>query len=116
MSNEEAVDVVMQSCSRAKKKVVRPSTPEAKLKMTRGNIPARENERSPPSKCRRVSTVKQTKIKNENRVFIEKLDYEGLLAACKKLADLAVDRGSLDDITVMIIDLHTLTQPLSSVT
>lgn len=71
---------------------------------------------SPPSKSRRISQVKQTKIKTrspskENQVLIEKPAYDGLLAACKKLADLAVDRGSLDDITVMIVDLNHYTKP-----
>lgn len=42
---------------------------------------------------------------NENEASNEKSAHSRLLTACKKLAELAVDRGSLDDITVMIIDL-----------
>ncbi|KAH6763264.1 hypothetical protein C2S52_020697 [Perilla frutescens var. hirtella] len=139
VSNQEAVDVVMQSCSEGKKQLVRSSsekkcrvvypctspTPLAKSKRlchpTGRKMPTiqqkrREDEHccengSPPSKSQRISLVKQTKIKthfpsNENEVLIEKPPYDGLLSACKKLADLAVNRGSLDDITVMIIDLN----------
>lgn len=68
---------------------------------------------SPPSKSRRISVVKQMKIKtyfpsNENEFLIEKPAYDGPLAACKELANLAVARGSMDDITVMIVDLNHL--------
>lgn len=71
-----------------------------------------ENVSSPPSKSRRISIVKKMKIKtqfpsNENEVLIEKPGaYGGLLGACKELANLAIARGSLDDITVMIVDLN----------
>ncbi|PIA51646.1 hypothetical protein AQUCO_01100483v1 [Aquilegia coerulea] len=68
---------------------------------------------SPPSKSRRISLVKQQKVKshsplqqikhNRKRPFSNRL-----VTACKELVNLAVTRGSLDDITVMIIDLHQL--------
>lgn len=90
MNNEEAVDVVMRSL------------------MTRSR--SCENG-SPPAKFRRISLVKRTKMKtrfssNENEALNERPTDSRLLTACKKLAELAVDRGSLDDITVMIIDLN----------
>ncbi|KAG6396469.1 hypothetical protein SASPL_142619 [Salvia splendens] len=105
VSNEEAVDVVMQSCSSAKKQRIRnPSGRKMDSIRQRGSA---DEDGSPPAKSRRISVVKKTKMKtrfpeNENRFLNER----GLLAACKKLADLAVGRGSLDDITVMIIDLN----------
>lgn len=109
MSNEEAVDIVMLSCSSGKKQQIRsPSGRKMANIRQRGGADERCGEdRSPPAKCRRVPVVKQMKMKtrfpgNENRVLNERR----LLASCKKLADLAVDRGSLDDITVMIIDLN----------
>ncbi|XP_073021353.1 probable protein phosphatase 2C 14 [Primulina eburnea] len=68
--------------------------------------------RSPPSKIRRISSVQQMKIKknpfpqNENVDLVEeKPACIVLLSACKELVSLAVTRGSLDDITVMIVDL-----------
>ncbi|XP_073130089.1 probable protein phosphatase 2C 14 [Henckelia pumila] len=68
--------------------------------------------RSPPSKIRRISSTQQIKIKknpfphNENADLAEKKPTcSSLLTACKELANLAVTRGSLDDITVMIVDL-----------
>lgn len=68
--------------------------------------------RSPPSKIRKISSVQQMKIKknpfphNENVDSVEKKPAcSALLSACKELASLAVTRGSLDDITVMIVDL-----------
>lgn len=70
---------------------------------------------SPPSKSRRISVANQMKIKthfpsNENEFLFDKHPtYGGLLSACKKLADLAVARGSLDDVTVMIVDLNYYT-------
>lgn len=66
---------------------------------------------SPVSKSRRISLAKQMKIRtqfpnNENEVLGEKSTNGGLLAACKELGNLAVARGSLDDVTVMIVDLN----------
>ncbi|KAK9276914.1 hypothetical protein L1049_006452 [Liquidambar formosana] len=68
-----------------------------------------ENE-SPPSKARRISLVKRKNMKTQSPFQeISSLKKRpasgGLLAACKELVNLAVSRGSLDDITVMIIDL-----------
>lgn len=57
-----------------------------------------ENE-SPPSKSRRISLVKRVNMKIQPAPG-------GLVAACKELVNLALSRGSLDDITVMIIDLN----------
>lgn len=60
----------------------------------------------------RVSSATMMKVKsqflnNENDdVSGEQSSNTGILGACKKLVNLAVDRGSLDDITVMIVDLH----------
>ncbi|PON64258.1 Protein phosphatase [Parasponia andersonii] len=70
-----------------------------------------ENE-SPPSKSRRISLVKRVNMKmdsptKENSEFYKKRpESGGLVAACKELVNLSVSRGSLDDITVMIIDLN----------
>ncbi|XP_054821334.1 probable protein phosphatase 2C 14 [Prosopis cineraria] len=67
-----------------------------------------ENE-SPPSKSRRISSAKRVFIKKETPVkpikVCKKSATSGLLPACKELVNLAVGRGTLDDITVMIIDL-----------
>ncbi|KAL9270675.1 putative protein phosphatase 2C 14 [Drosera capensis] len=70
-----------------------------------------ENE-SPPAKCR--STIlfqenkKTTKVRSPSQEIINRRQptSRNLVAACKELADLAVARGSLDDVTVMIIDLR----------
>lgn len=69
-----------------------------------------END-SPPSKTRRVSLVKRVSVKTESPIK-ENCGHEKkpacgvLVAACKELVNLAVSRGSLDDITVMIVDLN----------
>lgn len=72
---------------------------------------ANENE-SPPSKSRRISLVKRVNMKTMSPTK-ESISYKmskttsnGLVAACEELVNLAVSRGSLDDITVMIIDLN----------
>lgn len=72
---------------------------------------ANENE-SPPSKSRRISLVKRVNMKTMSPTK-ESISYKmskttsnGLVAACDELVNLAVSRGSLDDITVMIIDLN----------
>ncbi|KAL0408559.1 UNVERIFIED_CONTAM: putative protein phosphatase 2C 14 [Sesamum radiatum] len=141
VSNQEAVDIVMQSCSGTKKQFMKSSpqnsctiasplskSPRASVvkskkifhqtghKTSTAQQKRSEDEHccengSPPSKCRRIYLVKQMKVKthfpsNENEILIEKPAYGGLLAACKELVNLAVTRGSLDDITVMIIDLN----------
>jgi protein phosphatase 1L len=69
-----------------------------------------ENE-SPPPKSRRISLVKRVNMKTEspskeNISYKRRPPHGGLVAACKELVNLAVSRGSLDDITVMIIDLN----------
>ncbi|KAL4319134.1 hypothetical protein GQ457_18G022190 [Hibiscus cannabinus] len=67
---------------------------------------------SPPSKFRRISLVKRISLKpespsQENTSFKKRpSSAAGIMAACKELVSLAVSRGSLDDITVMIIDLN----------
>lgn len=107
----------MQSCSLVELQIRHPNGRKMPTSQHRrsGDEWCCENG-SPPSKSRRISQGKQAKIKTrfpskENQVLIEKPAYDGLLAACKKLADLAVDRGSLDDITVMIVDLNHYTEP-----
>ncbi|OMO81640.1 phosphatase 2C (PP2C)-like protein [Corchorus olitorius] len=67
---------------------------------------------SPPSKLRRISLVKRISLKPDspsqenNTKFMKRPSSSGLMAACKELVNLAVSRGSLDDITIMIIDLN----------
>lgn len=70
-----------------------------------------ENE-SPPSKAPRISLTNQVKMKmkyssdQENHCCFDRKPASCVLvAACKELVNLAVARGSLDDITVMIINL-----------
>uniref|UniRef100_A0A2C9UMX3 protein-serine/threonine phosphatase n=1 Tax=Manihot esculenta TaxID=3983 RepID=A0A2C9UMX3_MANES len=71
-----------------------------------------ENE-SPPLKSRRISLFKRinTKIDSPNKEnSVHKkgpaASMVGLAAACDELVNLAVRRGSMDDITVMVIDLN----------
>lgn len=71
-----------------------------------------ENQ-SPPSKVQRVSLDKRKGFKNqssthENSVCCPKKQPTsvGIAAACRELTNLSLSRGSLDDITVMIIDLN----------
>ncbi|KAB5537503.1 hypothetical protein DKX38_015036 [Salix brachista] len=69
-----------------------------------------ENE-SPPTKLRKISLVKRINIKTEspvkeNSCYRKRSASSVLEDACKELVNLAVSRGSLDDITVMIIDLN----------
>ncbi|KAL6193280.1 hypothetical protein ACLB2K_034364 [Fragaria x ananassa] len=71
---------------------------------------ASENE-SPPSKSRRISSVKRANMKSESPIkensgCTMSPASGGLVTACKELVSLALSRGSLDDITVMIIDLN----------
>ncbi|KAG8383244.1 hypothetical protein BUALT_Bualt05G0164200 [Buddleja alternifolia] len=146
VSNQEAVDIVMESCLGGKKRLVR-SSPQNKdrIYLCTSVSPLSKSPRvslvkpkrmfhptghkastvqqkrsedelccesgSPPSKSRRISLAKKMKTKihfpsDENDFLFEKPAYtDGLVAACKELANLAVARGSLDDITVMIVDL-----------
>lgn len=71
-----------------------------------------END-GPPTKLRRISLMNRLNPKldrsnQENNGPNASSSAVGLVAACKELANLAVSRGSLDDITVMIIDLTCL--------
>ncbi|XP_048502714.2 uncharacterized protein LOC104897184 [Beta vulgaris subsp. vulgaris] len=70
-----------------------------------------ENE-SPPAKLRRTSLFPHNnmKIQSPRSENNKKSVSEGLLAGCKKLANLAASRGSMDDITVMVVDLKQFGQ------
>lgn len=66
------------------------------------------SENSPRKKVRRISPKVQEKSclainhdKSDKNIWTS----DRFMVACKKLVSLAVNRGSLDDITVMIIDL-----------
>ncbi|XP_030443687.1 probable protein phosphatase 2C 14 [Syzygium oleosum] len=67
---------------------------------------------SPPLKSRRISLFERINTKTECLCSQENngdcnngFSSAGLVAACTELANLAISRGSLDDITVMVIDL-----------
>ncbi|KAJ8564621.1 hypothetical protein K7X08_001081 [Anisodus acutangulus] len=151
VGDQEAVDLIMQSCPREKSKQLPVATlnekgdefncvsksPSSKLRrvsiiksnrkrscspcckktdnnwMTSEDDFGNENEGPPPTKARRVSTVNQTNMKmkiyspnQENNSGLNKKQHSNaLVAACRELGNLAVSRGSSDDITVMIIDL-----------
>ncbi|KAH6771234.1 hypothetical protein C2S52_016037 [Perilla frutescens var. hirtella] len=125
VSNQEAVDIVVQSCSSSKKgsayhcTSVSPSSNSPRLSSHKSKRVFHQKEtedgqccgsESPASKSRRISLATQMKVKtqfpnNENDVLGEKTSHGGLLGACKELVNLAVARGSLDDITVMVVDL-----------
>ncbi|XAR48115.1 Phosphoprotein phosphatase [Bertholletia excelsa] len=68
-----------------------------------------ENE-IPPLKTRKISFEMDLNVQSPNpehrRSYGKRQASDGLLAACNELVELAVTRGSLDDITVMIIDLN----------
>ncbi|GAB4829255.1 hypothetical protein Ancab_018921 [Ancistrocladus abbreviatus] len=66
-----------------------------------------END-SPPLKLRRISLFQHNNMRNQSPSQDNKRQQMSgsLTTACKELLNLAVSRGSLDDITVMIIDLN----------
>lgn len=143
VSNQEAVDIIMQSCSSGNKLTrsspakkgsvyhctspctgVSPSSSSPRLPSHKSKrifhstcVHQKEIEdgkccedESPASKSRRISLATQMKARtqfqnNENDVAGENSSNGGLLSACKELVNLAVARGNLDDITVMVVDL-----------
>uniref|UniRef100_A0A803M730 protein-serine/threonine phosphatase n=1 Tax=Chenopodium quinoa TaxID=63459 RepID=A0A803M730_CHEQI len=64
------------------------------------------NKNESPAKLRRTPlfSPKSIKTQSPNREN-KRPTSDGLVAACKKLVNLAVSRGSMDDITVMVVDL-----------
>ncbi|XP_057776801.1 probable protein phosphatase 2C 14 isoform X2 [Salvia miltiorrhiza] len=121
VSNQEAVDIVKQSsCSSSKK--LKGSSPAKNgcLYHSASVSPSSQSPRLPSHKSKRISHHKDGRccegeksspapktqfLNNENDVLGDKSTNAGLVGACKELVNLAVARGSLDDITVMIIDL-----------
>ncbi|KAJ0763313.1 putative protein-serine/threonine phosphatase [Helianthus annuus] len=98
VGNQEAIDVVtrcMTNLSPKVKKVYR-----VKRMKHRDNS---END-EPQNIARRVV---KTSDQNQNQNQDHGLTADGLVGACKELVNLAVKRGSLDDITVMILDLKS---------
>ncbi|XP_043703946.1 uncharacterized protein LOC122654041 [Telopea speciosissima] len=96
-----------------KVKIQSPSKESGRYK--KNNLRKDENESSgenlsPSSKLQKIPLIKQHKVKihvqNQENNHFQQRNSGGLMAACKELVNLAVSRGSLDDITVMIIDLE----------
>ncbi|KAK9934595.1 hypothetical protein M0R45_021732 [Rubus argutus] len=86
-------------------------TKENKMRPACGENDFTSENESPPSKSRRISLVKRVNMKiespmKENSGYKMRPASGGLVTACKELVNLALSRGSLDDITVMIIDLN----------
>ncbi|CAK9186697.1 unnamed protein product, partial [Ilex paraguariensis] len=118
VGNQEAVDIVMGTCS-VDKKPEPTGDPEKENDNEFGCIRRQEMKMIlamktkvlPPTKARRVSLVSQMKVhpqspNQENSSYKKRPAPGRLVAACKELVNLAVARGSLDDVTVMIIDLN----------
>lgn len=64
-----------------------------------------QNE-NPAAKLRRTSLFAHKSVNLQSPRTENKRPFsEGLLGSCRKLANLAVSRGSMDDITVMLVDL-----------
>ncbi|KAL9241125.1 hypothetical protein vseg_015271 [Gypsophila vaccaria] len=93
-----------------KKKQTTPRSPS--FRKTK-NVFDTENE-SPPAKLRRTALFphKNMKSRSVDQENTRPCPEGGLVAACKKLVNLAVTRGSMDDITVMIIDLKHFKQAM----
>ncbi|KAI3817518.1 hypothetical protein L1987_11310 [Smallanthus sonchifolius] len=115
VGNQEAIDVVtrcMTNLSPKLKKVCRVKQIKQRVNNNRKeneNYLTSEND-EPEHKARRgVSFVKRAKSRpqNQNQDQDHGLTADGLVDACKELVNLAVKRGSLDDITVMILDLKS---------
>ncbi|XP_047957361.1 probable protein phosphatase 2C 14 isoform X2 [Salvia hispanica] len=130
VSNQEAVDIVMQSCSSSKKLKGFSPAKNGCLYHCASVSPSSLSPRLPSHKSKRISHYRETQdekccerespasstprmssktqfLNNENDVSGDKSSNPGLLGACKELVNLAVARGSLDDITVMIVDLSS---------
>ncbi|GMP82628.1 hypothetical protein CsSME_00036847 [Camellia sinensis var. sinensis] len=111
LSNSPSSMLQRVSLVKQKKKMGRPC-PSKKKTVNRKeskNGFACENKSPPPSKTRRISFQMNMRIHSPNQEYKshdKRSASSGLAAACNELANLAVTRGSLDDITVMIIDLN----------
>ncbi|CBI16793.3 unnamed protein product, partial [Vitis vinifera] len=124
VGNQEAVDTVMRSGSIERK--LGPSggghfqkendggyfsvntSPASKLRRI-SLLKQPKTMSHPPSKARRISLVKRLNMKTQSprqeKSYKKSFASSRLVAACKELMNLALTRGGLDDITVMIIDL-----------
>ncbi|KAL1550385.1 protein-serine/threonine phosphatase [Salvia divinorum] len=130
VSNQEAVDIVMQSCSSSKKLKGFSPAKNGCLYHCTSVSPSSLSPRLPSHKSKRISHHRETQdekcceleslasstprvssktqfLNNENDVLGDKSSNTGLLGACKELVNLAVARGSLDDVTVMVVDLSS---------
>ncbi|KAJ0242897.1 protein phosphatase 2C 14 [Hirschfeldia incana] len=117
VSNQEAVDIVLSVQGQRKTPResedenlfkglvnVSPSSKLRRVSLVKCAKPYHsENESpyhemgSPPSKARKITALKRIKMKSESSWVKE---------ASKELVNLAVSRGSMDDITVVIVDLN----------
>ncbi|XP_071691726.1 probable protein phosphatase 2C 14 [Rutidosis leptorrhynchoides] len=96
VGKQEAIDVVTRCMASPKQNKVC----QVKQLKRRVNNNWNESENDEPQrKAKRVSFENHT---NKDHG----LTPDGLVEACKELVNLAVTRGSLDDITVMIVDLQ----------
>ncbi|KAI7727323.1 hypothetical protein M8C21_027595 [Ambrosia artemisiifolia] len=91
VGNQEAIDVVTRCMTNL--------SPKVKKVYRVKRIKHRANSENDEPAIRVVKTIAQTQDHG--------LTGDGLVSACKELVNLAVKRGSLDDITVMILDLKS---------
>ncbi|KAJ0895898.1 putative protein-serine/threonine phosphatase [Helianthus annuus] len=98
VGNQEAIDVVTRCMTNL--------SPKVKKVYRVKRMKHRENSENdePQHMARRVV---KTSDQNQNQNQDHGLTADGLVGACKELVNLAVKRGSLDDITVMILDLKS---------
>ncbi|KAL8218901.1 hypothetical protein R6Q57_022274 [Mikania cordata] len=118
VGNQEAIDVVircMMNLPPKLKKVYRVKRMKQSVcnnwkeseNFTSENDKQQHKDRHVVSFVNRTETWAQNQDPNQNQDQDHGLTTNGLVDACKELVNLAVKRGSLDDITVMILDLKS---------
>ncbi|KAI3516115.1 hypothetical protein L1887_15025 [Cichorium endivia] len=107
VGNQEAIDVVTRGMTNIlpnPKKLYRVKQMKPRINNCNESENYFPNENNEPSrKIRRVTLADVATTRTYDQV-------NGLVDACKELVNLAVSRGSLDDITVMIVDLKAFQQ------
>ncbi|KAD2803953.1 hypothetical protein E3N88_37330 [Mikania micrantha] len=112
VGNQEAIDVVIRCMTNLPPKLKNVYRVKRMKQRVYNNRKESENDkqhkdRQVVSFVNRAKTWAQNQDPNQNQDQDHGLTANGLVDACKELVNLAVKRGSLDDITVMILDLKS---------
>ncbi|KAH9312791.1 hypothetical protein KI387_027826 [Taxus chinensis] len=113
VSNQEAVDIARPFCLEENQELFEPgeewnencSPPPKARKISLGSVPKVMKVRTVNGNYANIGSFDQDLKENLKMPGSQQLSIRGPMVACKKLVELSTSRDTLDDVSVMIVDL-----------